>query len=119
VADCFFAYLGDCSFRADGQPDRAHWIPAQRLRAEGVTGADIWDRRAWTPMCRRHHDRFDGRDALNKITLTRRHLPPGLEDYAAEHGLTWSLELDYPPEPRDDFTSTVEGAEAYERRRQS
>lgn len=96
MSRCHFEAQGPCAFRADGQPDRAHWIPAQRLRKEGVEGEAIWDHRIWVHACRKHHDRLDGRDALNPLSVRRSQLPDGVEDYASEHGLEWSLATDYP-----------------------
>lgn len=60
---CWFAGQGPCGYGPwmlpTGLPDRAHWIPKQRLRDAGLTDADVWDPRVWTWMCRRHHHRFD------------------------------------------------------------
>ena len=93
MPDCFFARLDEppCDWRADGNPDRAHLIPKQRMRIRKLSLYVIWDPRAWVPACRRHHHRFDN----HFFRLTRKQLPPPVEEFAAEHDLKWSHDRDY------------------------
>lgn len=75
---------------------RAHLIPKQRIRK--VSGADVWDRRSWVwacggdQGCSGHHGMFD---TSKRLRLPADRLPPGVIEFAAEHGLTWSLARDY------------------------
>lgn len=77
---CFFAQLGfsGCEHRADGQPDRAHLIPAQRVRHAGL---EVWDDRLWVYGCRKHHHQFDH----GFITLGSAQYPAGLREWATAH----------------------------------
>lgn len=90
----------------EGQLIRAHLIPKQRIRRElrgrhdlGYDGLDaaIWDPRVWVPACggptgcSGHHGVFDGR----QLYVPRWALPEGVEEYAREYGLVWSLDRDY------------------------
>lgn len=108
--ECFFAHLGGCQ----GRLVKAHLIPKQRIRRElvparypagssarkrfreRVDGA-VWDSRCWAWMCGGatglggHHGAFDAK----QIELHRNDLPKGLEEFAVEYGLAWSLEADY------------------------
>jgi hypothetical protein len=97
---CFFAKFDPrpCEYRFnDGRPDPAHLIPAQRLRAAHLPDDDP---RLIVASCRRHHDAFDGRDALHKITLAPTDYPASLVDWADEHGFAF----------RDSRTGWVRGA---------
>jgi hypothetical protein len=80
---CWFQTIGytGCEYRADGQPDRAHLIPAQRLRREGLAHL-AWDRRCWVPSCRRHHHLYD----TKTLRLTREQYPPELRAFAEAIG---------------------------------
>lgn len=78
---CFFAQLGfsGCEHRADGQPDRAHFVPAQRLRHAGI---DPWaDDRTYTYSCRRHHHMLDH----GFITLGSAQYPESFQAWAREN----------------------------------
>jgi hypothetical protein len=101
---CFFAHLGNCQ----GRLVRAHLIPKQRIKRE-VQSRDrqhpplpmndvIWDPRCWTWMCggygygnAGHHGRFDAK----QLRIPRYRLPEGVEEFAEEYGLVWSLDRDY------------------------
>lgn len=100
IPTCFFAHRGDC----DGRLVKAHLIPKQRIKREkqSLLPKDdlqwlIWDERVWTYMCGGptglggHHGAFDAK----QIRIRRSHLPEGVEEFAAEYGLEWSLERDY------------------------
>lgn len=103
IPTCFFAHRGDC----DGRLVKAHLIPKQRIKREfpkSLENLDIptrleilWDPRCWTWMCGGptglggHHGAFDAK----QIRIRRSHLPEGVEEFAAEYGLEWSLERDY------------------------
>jgi hypothetical protein len=78
---CFFREFGwgPCIFRADGQPDPAHLIPKQRLKAAGVT--DPWNPTLLVPACRRHHDTFDRK--MRPVPLDA--YPASLIEWAEEH----------------------------------
>lgn len=86
---CFLKAFSDtpCMYRADGLPDRAHLIPAQRLRLAGLGEMEIvWDPRAWVLACRRHHHSLDN----GFITLELADYPEDFISYATEHGLIWN-----------------------------
>lgn len=101
LMECFFAHLGGC----EGRLVQAHLIPKQRIRREVLhllphdveAHTVLWDPRCWAWMCGGisklggHHGAFDAK----QIDLHRDDLPEGLEEFAAEYGLTWSLEADY------------------------
>lgn len=78
--------------------DRAHLIPKQRIKREhpSLPPSDlhllVWDKRVWVAACRYHHAQFDN----YRFRIPREALPRGIEDYAHEHGLVWSLMRDYP-----------------------
>lgn len=116
---CWFADnipgLGPC----DGRLVRAHLIPAQRIRRNETTRRSsefgqrwpvtrgerteldllVWDARAWVPACggvsglAGHHGRFDNR----QFYVPRVLVPEQTEQFAAEHGLTWSLDASFGP----------------------
>jgi hypothetical protein len=90
----------------DGRLVKAHLISKQRIKRElrghddlGYDGLDLvlWDRRVWVPACGGlsglggHHGALDGRI----LSVPRSALPEGLEAFAAEYGLTWSLDRDF------------------------
>jgi hypothetical protein len=81
----------------DGWLVRAHLIPKQLLKREHV---DPWDPRAWVPVCGGptgiggHHGQLDHSRTLR---IPRDALPVMVEEFAAEHGLTWWLEREYGP----------------------
>jgi len=72
---------------AEGALD-ARWLKQDEL---------VWDERVWVPACGGptgiggHHGMLDGRN----LRVPRAALPEGVEAYAAEYGLTWSLDRDY------------------------
>lgn len=84
---CWLSRFSDLDCR--GPLQLCHLIDKQRLRANGVTEDDIWDERVVVNGCEHHHG------AVPKGDIPRDELPPGLEEYAAEHGLTWSLDRDF------------------------
>lgn len=88
----------------DGRLIRAHLIPRQRIVREVTKPLPreeafqiIWDERAWAWACggpmgnAGHHGAFDNRS----LYVPRWALPAGVEAFAAEHGLVWSLDRDY------------------------
>jgi hypothetical protein len=98
--NCWFAHLGGCELRADGQLDRGHLIPKQRMKKAGIKRPDaINDPRSWRPMCRKHHHQFDN----GFIKVTRVEIPQETEEFAKqpdakyhpEVDLSWSLDRDY------------------------
>ena len=91
---CWFARtldgVGPCDYHGR-PPDRAHLIKAQVIRRE--VGLDhIWDERVIVPGCRRHHGMLDH---SRQIRIPRDKLPGPVEEFAAEHGLTWWLDREY------------------------
>lgn len=110
MPECFFARLGGC----EGRLVKAHLIPKQRIKRElrsarilahvsrlsleREVDQAVWDPRVWTWMCgglnygaEGHHGAFDAK----QIVIARDDLPEGVEEYAREYGLEWSLEADY------------------------
>ena len=79
-----------CMMRFDGNYDRAHWVPQQRikraLKSRGYSTAEIadalWDPRIWTPACRAHHTRLDSLF----IVLERDQYPDSVAEWAEEWG---------------------------------
>jgi hypothetical protein len=90
---CFFADEGPCA----GRLVKAHLIPKQRIRRE-VGAEHMWDDRTWVWVCggasgvNGHHGQLD---FSRTMRIPRARLPRELEEFAAEHGLVWSLERDY------------------------
>lgn len=91
--------------RCDGELVKAHLIPKQRIRRELKAGrsdeqleALVWDPRVWVPVCGGptgiggHHGMLD---YSRTVRIPREILPAGLEEFAREHGLSWSLDRDY------------------------
>jgi hypothetical protein len=74
---------------------RAHLIPKQLLKREGLPQ---WDARTFVYGCGGingtggHHGALD---TARTLRVPRGKLPPGLEDFAAEHNLTWWIERTY------------------------
>lgn len=89
---CAFKRMGftGCEYREDGLPDRAHWVPQNRikqaLRSRGLDATDIglalWDSRVWDWVCRKHHHLADHK----VIRLASDQYPDGVKEWAAEHG---------------------------------
>lgn len=90
----------------DGRLIRAHLIPRQRIVREVTKTLPkdeafevIWDERVWVPVCggvmgnAGHHGMFDGKS----LRVPRWALPEGVEEYAAQYGLGWSLDREYGP----------------------
>ena len=102
---CWLAQFSDTP--CDGQLIRAHLLPKQKIRQEinarRLTKAEkqelYWDPRCWVPACGGptgiggHHGLLDGL----KLTVPRAALPEGLEEFAAELGLSWWLDRTYGP----------------------
>jgi hypothetical protein len=99
---CWLARFSDtpCS----GRLRMCHLIPKsvllRELPAERSAGA-VWDSRVWVWGCGGlgygdggHHGLLD-RPAVNELRIPRSALPAGLEEFAAEHGLTWFLDRTY------------------------
>jgi hypothetical protein len=98
--ECFFASLpgaGSC----DGRLRRVHLIPRQLLKREfgpslGEKLAE--DPRTWVPGCgggmgiSGHHGMLDYSRTLR---VPRGRLPEGVEEFAAQHGLSWWLDREY------------------------
>jgi hypothetical protein len=74
-------------------------LPKQVIRRE-LGAYYSWDERTWIWGCGGltgiggHHGQLDHSRTLR---VPREKLPPGLEDFAAEHGLTWWLDREYGP----------------------
>jgi hypothetical protein len=90
---CWFKRQGfthDCTWRPDGFPDPAHWLPQQRVKAAAKsrgwsaekTAEALWDRRCYTMACRGAHDLFDGKS----IRLTEDQYPASFRAWAEEYG---------------------------------
>lgn len=124
---CFFAHLGGC----DGQLVRAHLLPRRLLKREvryGIVRENgkwrplgryedryelpfiglqelVDDPRSWVPMCggatgiSGHHGMVDHSRTLR---IARCDLPAGLEEFAAEVGLTHWLTREYGPLASDE-----------------
>lgn len=81
----------------DGRLVRVHLIPKQVIKRE-APAADVWDRRCYVMACggpmgnSGHHGMLD---FTRTIRIPRRLLPPELEEFASEHGLTWWLDREY------------------------
>lgn len=95
--NCWLAQFSEVP--CDGQLVRAHLIPKQRIKREVVEHLDlvVWDPRVLVPACGGptgiggHHGMLDGK----QLSVPRSALPVGLEAFAAEHGLSWSLDRDF------------------------
>lgn len=114
---CFFKGwpgAGPC----DGKLIPAHLIPKQLIRREVCSARTtcssgrwpvtvdqraelariLWDVRVVVPCCggpmglSGHHGMLD---VARTLRIPRDRLPAAVEDYAAEHGLTWWLEREY------------------------
>jgi len=71
----------------DGQPDRAHLIPQQRMKRAGIRDHEVlWDDRAWVKSCRTHHELFDHK----MLRLDEGEYPDDLREFAAEIGFYWA-----------------------------
>lgn len=94
---CWFAQNVIGSGRCDGRLVRCHLIPKQMLTREKL---DPTDERTWVPGCGGptgiggHHGALD---SARTLRIPREALPEGLEDFCAEHGLTWWLDREYGP----------------------
>lgn len=91
-ATCWLARFSDkpCS----SWMELTHLIKKERLRFHGVPEDAIWDPRVLVEACDAHHHQLD--DApFDRIELPREALPLELEEYAAEHGMTWWLDRTY------------------------
>lgn len=64
--------------------------PFEPVRWESLAEM-LMDPRNGVPACRRHHDLLERR----LVVPTRAELPVGVEEFAAEVGMVWSLERDY------------------------
>jgi hypothetical protein len=82
VSECWLRRLGGC----DGRVERAHLVPKQRLRRDGLDEADVWDPRVLVPLCRRHHHRLD----QGFVEVDRADLPARFAGWLEEHGYGWA-----------------------------
>lgn len=95
---CWFASLpgaGPC----DGQLRKCHLIPKQLIGREvGKQRKHLWDPRVLVDGCGGptgiggHHGQLDYSRTLR---IPRDMLPAAVEEFAAEHGLTWWLDREY------------------------
>ncbi len=81
---CFFRRF-DHSPMCMGRIDPCHLIPKQRIKQAGQAQYAN-DPRIIVPGCRRHHDRFDGRDAIHRLVLLYADYPDSVKEWAREHG---------------------------------
>ncbi len=97
MSGCFLARFSD--HPCEGRLIRAHLIPRQLLKREGF-GLHVDDPRSYVPACggimgnAGHHGQMD---ASRTLKVPREALPPVLEEFAAELGLTWWLDREYGP----------------------
>jgi hypothetical protein len=85
-----------CMMRADGQFDRCHLVPQQRIRtalrsrgfSENYIEDAVWHPDVWVHACRRHHTRFDS----HFIELGFEDYPESLRAWAREYGFFWISE---------------------------
>lgn len=95
---CWFARLPGAS-ACDGRLVRCHLIPRQTIRRE-VSRSAVLDIRTWVWGCGGpmgvggHHGMLDYSRTLR---IPRNRLPAQVEEFAAEHGLTWWLDRTYGP----------------------
>ena len=81
----------------DGRLVKAHLIPRQLLRREGLSD-HVWDDAVWVPCCggptglSGHHGQLDHSRTLR---IPRERLPVALEAFAEVHGLEWFLSRTY------------------------
>lgn len=80
----------------DGRLRRCHLIPKQVIKREAQLS--VWDARSWVWGCGGptgvggHHGMLDSSRTLR---IPRDRLPAGLEEFAAELGLSWWLDRTY------------------------
>jgi hypothetical protein len=96
---CWLAQFSDKP--CDGRLRKCHLIPRRlilrEVPAEVAAGA-VWDPRCWIWACggptgvSGHHGMLD---TSRTLRIPRSHLPAELEDFAAEHRLTWWLDRTY------------------------
>jgi hypothetical protein len=85
--------LSDRRWVRDAPPERRTVLSAPRMSLDCI----LWDERVWVPACggptgcSGHHGAFDQK----QLYVPRWALPAGVEDYAREYGLVWSLDRDY------------------------
>lgn len=83
--------IGPC----EGPLERAHLLRAQVIRREvGDDFETLWAPEVWRPFCTRHHRALDH---SRQIRIPRALIPEDTERWAADHGLTWWLDREYPP----------------------
>ena len=76
--------------------DPHHILARRTLRAMGLE-AHMHDPRNALGVCRAHHDRHE--DYTRRIP--RELLPKGVFAFAAELGIGWLLDREYPPNPKE------------------
>jgi hypothetical protein len=86
--------------------ERGRWVDVRREFAfdddKGLRGRSLQqlcdDERSWVPCCggiagvSGHHGQLD---TSRKLRIARAELPPAVEEFAAELGLTWYLDREY------------------------
>lgn len=89
---CWLAQFSErpCS----GQIRLAHLIRKERLYFYGVPAESIWDDRVLVHACDAHHTQLDD-VAIDRLEVPRQALPAELEEFAAEHSLTFLLGRNY------------------------
>lgn len=96
---CWLAQFSDLP--CDGRLRKAHLIPRRLILRElpaEVSAAAVWDPRTWVWACggisglAGHHGALDQSRTLR---IPRQALPAELEEFAAEHGLTYWLDREY------------------------
>jgi hypothetical protein len=94
---CWVAFNVPGCGPCDGPLVRAHLIKQQTIRREAGK-QHVWDDRVWVPCCGGptgvggHHGQLD---YARSLRIPRSALPVMVEEFAAEHGLTWWLEREY------------------------
>lgn len=92
---CWAAFYVPGAGPCDGREVRAHLIPKQLLKREGL---DPWDSRVWVLMCGGptgvggHHGQLDYSRTLR---IPREAIPAPVEEFAVEHDLSWWLDREY------------------------
>lgn len=76
-----------------GRVEGHHVIPKQALKREGH-GDKLWDVRNGVGLCSLHHANHEGHVPGGRLPRTL--LPSSAFDFAAELGLTWLLDREYP-----------------------
>jgi hypothetical protein len=73
-----------------------HVITKSRLKREGLSDA-VWDVRNGVPVCELHHAQHHA----HRERLPRELLPAGVFEFAADYGLGWVLDREYPEQEQE------------------